>query len=703
MRLACLLLSVLSAAIATASDVHKDSFGAVTTRLCSTNSDYFHVEKSGPDLVLCTPQGHAFFIIGVDAVFPSEATGNDGQSQYEKVVAKYGDARAYWAEATARRMEHWGFNTLGTYSSRYIEPTYEDAKYPKDALGFHSHPTKLPFITLVRPAYYAMKNEGGYLPEPVKNLMYGISSFYTGYFPPGGIADYFDGKLDAWLGADLATESYWTELRKSPYLNYLVGIACEDSDQTYGFGAGDQFPTIPSRGFNNPHLGWIIATVAPTQTADAAKGVLYADTAVYTKLAWRDSLRAEYGSIDALNAAWGSNYTTFDSAGTQVEDEYVGTGDGRTTAFVHRFSLLLPTRFSVQFKLDSRIIAGDTNRNPVDPLQRAGEQGQIFGPETNGYIDYNSGVVTLNFTRAPAPGTRISVAYVQNGWGIGSGLLDEDGRPEHQKWMGKNFSSLSDSSTQVRLNLNSLLRSVSAHFFKTCRTGIKASFPNSLYLGPDTLGSYGVPPRPEVLQSAAEYIDVLLLSGTGGFSRKVLDYIESYSGNKAMIETNFRAANPDSELESYPMGSGVQGFKTQAERGRDYARSLKHVREAVTSAGSHPYVGLLWWQYADNLGERLNWGLVTRLDNAYDGHEDVTQNINCSDPLQTLTCGGEKDNYGDLISAVQRANLGKSEEHGNWFWTEPRSFSYLALTIVFLLAAAVVRTYVGRDRTSPRQ
>jgi len=667
-----LLVSMLFAAGAACSRPQTDSFRDATIRVCSNTTGYFHPEKSGGRWWLCTPQGHTFFIIGVDAVSPSQSAGSDGMSHYQKVVAKYGDADAYWAEATARRVQHWGFNTLGTYASRYVEPTYQDKKYPADAHSLHSHPTKLPFITLVRPGYYAMKNEHGYLSEPVKNLTYGASSFYTGYSPPNGIPDYFDSKLDTWLGADLATESYWTELRKSRYLSYLIGIACEDGDQTYGFGAGDQFPTVPSPGFNNPHLGWIVATVAPTQTANASKRVLYADTAVHTKLAWRDSLKAKYGTIGALNAAWGSNYTTFDSAGRPVKNEYVGTGDGKTTTFSHCFSLLLPTRFSVQFKLASKIIAGDTNRDPRDASQSARERGQIFGPETEGYIDYTSGVGVLTFTKAPSPGARITVDYVQNGWGIGSGLLDEDGRPEHQKWMGSNFRSLSDSSTPVRSDLSSLLKAVSGHFFRTCRTGIKAAFPYTLYLGPDTLGSYGVPPRPEVLQSAAEYVDVLLLSGTGGFNRKVLDYIERYSGDKPIIETNFRAANPESEFASYPMGSGVPGFATQAERGRDYELALAHVREATSSAGSAPYVGLLWWQYADNWDEKLSWGLVTRLDNAYDGHEDVRQSVNCSAPLQNRGCGGEHHDYGDLISAVQQANLVQSQQLTTRLWFEQR-------------------------------
>ena len=638
-----------------------DSFGAGTSLQCSRATGYFHAEENAGRWSLCTPQGHPFFVIGVDAVFPSQSAGSDGESHYQKVVAKYGDADAYWAESTVRRIQHWGFNALGTYASPYVEPTYLDRKYPEDLHGLRSHPTKLPFIALVRPAYYAMKNENGYLSEPVKNVTYGVSPFYAGYTPSNGVPDYFDSKLDAWLGADLVKERYWTELRKSPYLNYLIGVACEDGDQTYGFGAGDQFPTVPSPGYNNPHLGWILATVAPTQTADTSKRVLYVDTTVHTKRAWSELLKAKYGTIDALNAAWGSNYTTFESSGTQVMGEYVGTGDGKRTNFLHRFALLFPTRLSVQFKSASKVIAGDTNGGPRGATETSRGEGQIFGPEIEGYIDYTSGVAVLAFSKAPAPGTRISVDYVQNGWGIGSGLLDEDGRPNHQKWLGKDFKSLSDSRSPVRSDLNSLLKVVSGHFFRTCRSGIKAAFPKTLYLGPDTLGGYGVPPRPEVLQSAAEYIDVLLLSGTGGFPAKVLDYIERYSGDKPIIETNFRAANRDSEFAAYPMDSGVPGFATQGDRGRDYEHALAYVREASTSTGSHPYVGLLWWQYADNLGEKLNWGLVTRFDNAYDGHEDIRQNVNCSEPLHNLGCGGEQDDYGDVISAVQKANLSQSQ------------------------------------------
>src|SRR5437660_12517908 len=108
----------------------------------------------------------------------------------------------------------------------------------------------------------------------------------------------------------------------------MICVASDEGEQTYAFAPRDQFPTDPSPGYNNPHLGRVLATVSPTQTADASKRVLYADTAVHTKLAWRDLLKAKYGTIGALNAAWGSNYTTFESGGTPVIDEYVRNGNG---------------------------------------------------------------------------------------------------------------------------------------------------------------------------------------------------------------------------------------------------------------------------------------------------------------------------------------------------------------------------------------
>jgi hypothetical protein len=63
----------------------------------------------------------------------------------------------------------------------------------------------------------------------------------------------------------------------------------------------------------------------------------------------------------------------------------------------------------------------------------------------------------------------------------------------------------------------------------------------------------------------------------------------------------------------------------------------------VAATGMHPFVGLLWWEFADNRREKTNWGRVTLSDNAYDGREAV-QAIG-KDPWGFPT-GGEERDYG---------------------------------------------------------
>ena len=56
--------------------------------------------------------------------------------------------------------------------------------------------------------------------------------------------------------------------------------------------------------------------------------------------------------------------------------------------------------------------------------------------------------------------------------------------------------------------------------------------------------------------------------------------------------------------------------------------------------------------------ENSNYGLVSPLDNAYDGHESVTGSVACSSPINTYTCGGEAANYGDAITPIKAALAG---------------------------------------------
>ena len=260
---------------------------------------------------------------------------------------------------------------------------------------------------------------------------------------------------------------------------------------------------------------------------------------------------------------------------------------------------------------------------------------------------------TFNSTHAPANGQAITVSYIQNGWGIGTGLLDEDGRTSHLTWLGRDILSLSDTHSNTKTDLNNFLKSVADHYFKSCHDGIKGAFPNTMYMGPVTLSTWSVPSRDVVLQAASPYMDLMLTAGQAPFTQAMIDYVYANFGDKPYIEGEYRTANPDSALSAYS-DTNVGSFGTQANRGQSYYNDVASLQnQAITTNGSHPYIGATWWQFIDNWGEKLNWGLVTTLDNVYD--ENEARGGPYVDFLGYAR-GGEQADYGDMLTPLKQAN-----------------------------------------------
>jgi hypothetical protein len=626
-----------------------DQYGGREDINCTTTG-YFHVEKLGDQWWFCTPLGNAFFMQGAYAV----DYGLD--ASYSTLInKKYGSA-AEWSTANINRLLGWGFNTLGLYSSAHVIPFATDPSYPVDANGLDSIPIKLPFLTQIRPAYYSMRNpeftvdyKQQKLLTPgseVKDIEAGWSPNYKGFLPSYGIADYFDAKMQDLLDGYLSRGT--PNLHNSPYVNYLIGMVYDDGDEMYGFGAGPDFPTVPT-GHTNPHLSWLVATMTPVQTALQLYPTVYADTTVYTKKAWHDYLVGKYGTIGALNAAWASDYTTFDSSGTVVRGEAVATGDGATLTFAHTMAHLTPTPYSVQIFVNGTPVAGDLGH---------GTTGTIYGPTgQGGTITYASGLLSLTFTTAPAAGSLITVNYIQNGWGFGTGLMDEDGRPSHQVWLGSDYYGLTDANPNVKTDMDAFLFQTASQYLGMCKTEVRKFFPNVLLLGPDSLGSWQAPPPRQVLQAAATNLDVMIggvgTSPSPTYQTK-LDFVYEYLGDKPLITGAYNRANPDSSWSAFSISTD---WPTQLARGQAYYNERLFLPSvAYTTTGSHPFIGLNWFQYTDNRSEKANWGLVSLLDNAYDGNEDRSAVVPCSAPFQTLACGGEPGNYGDAITQVRAAN-----------------------------------------------
>ncbi|HEY7203346.1 MAG TPA: hypothetical protein VIA61_03585 [Methylomirabilota bacterium] len=263
-----------------------------------TASGFFRVEKVGARWVLVTPDNHVFWVRSVYGV----NTFDGGNAYVDAVKKKYnspgGMPWAPFVRQASRRLKSWGFNTLGEYTTNYALPI---PTYGRRDLN----PESLPFISIINPSYWAKRYAG------VKNIQLGVEAAVTpGLWRVEGFPDVFDPAYEAALPGFAARKAMFnvTPLATSPW---HIGTTTDDSDDLFGFG--------PVNTHNN--LGWIAAATAPAQTRNDKIGKsnpkpsVYKDTKVYTKYALRDFLRTRYSSLEKLNAAWGSKYTTWDSDG----------------------------------------------------------------------------------------------------------------------------------------------------------------------------------------------------------------------------------------------------------------------------------------------------------------------------------------------------------------------------------------------------
>jgi len=96
----------------------RDSFGG-WTRIRHAPTGFFFPQEISGRWWLIDPAGHAFFSKGVNTVtYRGDFAPKLGYAPYARVTEKkYGTAEK-WASETVRRLRQWGFNTIGSWSSR---------------------------------------------------------------------------------------------------------------------------------------------------------------------------------------------------------------------------------------------------------------------------------------------------------------------------------------------------------------------------------------------------------------------------------------------------------------------------------------------------------------------------------------------------------------------------------------------------------
>jgi hypothetical protein len=241
---------------------------------------------------------------------------------------------AAWAQAQSNRLRSWGFNAAGQYSSRYETP----ANFPSGGV---------PAEVTVQVSGHATRDDGSYFHCKSLNWNYGTmvcgSSFYNDKGNGGGQADAFDASCDNGAGiagaylADLGTggnSNLYNPSTGYPKIGNVQLVTTEEGDTMFGL----------DNQYSHEDLAYDIAAQSPMQTV-SPNGYAYPNKTLDAKIAMRDRLAYIYGctnggnvgtpiaagddihpssaycgsteaasSLSALNAAWGTNYTTWSTS-----------------------------------------------------------------------------------------------------------------------------------------------------------------------------------------------------------------------------------------------------------------------------------------------------------------------------------------------------------------------------------------------------
>ncbi|MGI0134784.1 MAG: hypothetical protein ACREBW_07505, partial [Candidatus Micrarchaeaceae archaeon] len=712
----------------------------------------FYTEKIGDRWWLCTPAGHGFFKQSLNLVNPPT-----------NMAAKYGSEQI-WANAAITRFLSWGFNTVDGYSSNYV--------WPVNVWG-RIAATYVPFIQVYSPAAGAMgmgvgseyydssQSKWMYNHYPgahaVKNIWGDMPpAFYATSVWAPEIADFYDPAIASNMAYNFKYDYTWQRIASSPESSYLLGVEVGDADYLFAFGPGDV-----NGGTGVEQLAWDVLAASPIATAGRASDVystqawsgggaeqfLYYDNQLKSKAQLQIFLQNRYASsppacagastgIAALNACWGSSYTTFGSSGTDVSGEVIGPPNGGT-GYTHTLAHT-PDMYSVGIYVNGALVAGnlahDAGGGTADPTNAV--DGRLWGPFVSGTVTYGTSALSLTFSTTtstsaaiariltdgstvtvdtlwqhglwpgahititgttnyngsytvntvntseeftvlksgsfpeedntgtfslaslPSTGDTLTVNYRYGGWRNGTGLMDE---ANNHSWSDTDQSTTVTSGLkpQMQTDLNDFLEQIAAKFFSDCKTAVNNYMPGLLYLGPIGMPTHGTPSRAPVLKAAGQYIDVLTTAYGPVFTQADLDYIYQNYGDKPIFDTYYGTANADSPYSGTADQDTSTAFATHTAEGADYLSRLNTIlKDTYAANGSHPYVGITVWGYSDGTADPQNqaWGRVTVLDNAYDGHEDVTDTAACSTPLSSYTCGGEAGHYTDLISGTKAGN-----------------------------------------------
>ena len=383
-----------------------DAYGGLNALPSPTSSmGAWKVEKytigANQRWLITTPAGHGFWCGALYALVIPLGISSGALSLNAAGIAKYGN-KTNWEAAALSRYLSWNFNCMAEYSDYVLQNNMVAG-----TLGA----TKVPYWKETHMVGYALQRsnfgDGQVLPtDAVKDLrqltpsLIPFSNYVADGFDPN-LNGYIDGYLTRALTPPVFTNDPFAASMNTPY---SIGMWADDNDYIYAFGPGPENCVTPN-GVYHASIGWIGLAVPTKAYAQwnvpnnvySANNWIFTNTDVHAKNNLITFLKARYSnSISALNTAWGSTYTAFDSAETRYTGETVGTTDGTASSLNYTLAHTSGiSKATIVLKVAGNVIGTDR------PQSSSGASGFLLGrwPDSattiNGTINYSTGAVVV--------------------------------------------------------------------------------------------------------------------------------------------------------------------------------------------------------------------------------------------------------------------------------------------------------------------
>lgn len=554
----------------------------------------------------------------------------------EGIARKYGpgDYFGKWAQAMTQRLRSWGFNAAGQYSYAYVEKAARQTDRlpvePTWALGG--------WVTRKdRPYHVKNVYAGAVFPPGSKNLLY--QGLQPDVFEPGFEKGYVE-----MVQKEASAKGPW-----------CWALIPEDADYLFGLNS-----------LTHDHMGYVVLSQNPYQARAQREGkeIIYQAPKLYAKYALRDFLRDRYraegdrlpvfnstapapaysfarqpageelAALKRLNAAWGTGYTTWDTASGDLVKGSNAWGTGTGFMDENGKAILAPQVRSVGFNQQFTRREHPAIRKDLDDFIAAfaSRYGKVL---QQAFARVPHPVLLLPVYNGPDFVYRSLAPYVDGFWVSIPEVKDalRIYNASHKPLVVADYLS-SDPDSPC--------------FFQAKITAIR----HDPARGTTTLATEDLRYKWRLAQTLAFPDCPALLEIYKRLGRPYpFPRVKAAWWDRVEVPGDYTAfLKPGMHLEMWKYGKYPYPRRSQKDRARDMIRHYESLLSLRGDDGMEFVIGLEHWCLYDpaesNWVDSENFGLATFQDNAYDGVEARRQ---VGRDERGYPIGGEEADYGNLL------------------------------------------------------